>query len=83
MQIIGEVEKTPRGPYAGAVGFAGFDRTLEFAITIRTILVRNGRASFRVGAGIVADSVPDNEWVETEDKGMAMVKAIGAMGGCP
>jgi anthranilate synthase component 1 len=81
MQIIGQVEKTPRGPYAGAVGFAGFDRTLEFAITIRTILVRGGKASFRVGAGIVADSVPENEWIETENKGMAMERAIGAAGG--
>ncbi|MDD1652418.1 MAG: anthranilate synthase component I family protein [Methanomicrobiales archaeon] len=81
MQIIGEMEKTPRGPYAGAVGFAGFDRTLEFAITIRTILVQGGRASFRVGAGIVADSVPENEWIETENKGMAMMRAIEAAGG--
>ncbi|MDD1653300.1 MAG: anthranilate synthase component I family protein [Methanomicrobiales archaeon] len=81
MQIVGEVEKTPRGPYAGAVGFLGFDRTLEFAITIRTILVRDGKASFRVGAGIVADSVPENEWIETENKGLAMMRAIEAAGG--
>ena len=81
MQIVSEVEKTPRGPYAGAVGFAGFDRTLEFAITIRTIVVRNGKATFRVGAGIVADSVPENEWIETENKGMAMARAIEAAGG--
>jgi anthranilate synthase component 1 len=81
MQIVAEVEKTPRGPYAGAVGFAGFDRTLEFAITIRTILVQKGKASFRIGAGIVADSVPANEWVETENKGMAMMRAIEASGG--
>jgi anthranilate synthase component 1 len=81
MQILGGVEKTPRGPYAGAVGFAGFDRTLEFAITIRTILVQGRKASFRVGAGIVADSVPEKEWIETEDKGMAMMRAIAAAGG--
>ncbi|MDD1645870.1 MAG: anthranilate synthase component I family protein [Methanomicrobiales archaeon] len=81
MQIVSEVEKTPRGPYAGAVGFAGFDRTLEFAITIRTIVVQGGKASFRVGAGIVADSVPENEWIETGNKGMAMMRAIEAAGG--
>jgi anthranilate synthase component 1 len=76
MQIIDEVEPDRRGLYAGAVGYMGFDRNLEFAITIRTIIAHNRKASVRVGAGIVADSVPENEWHETENKARAMVKAI-------
>jgi anthranilate synthase component I len=76
MQIIDEVEPDQRGLYAGAVGYMGFDRNLEFAITIRTIIAHNRKASVRVGAGIVADSVPENEWLETENKARAMVKAI-------
>ncbi len=76
MEIIEELEPERRGLYAGAVGYAGFDRTLEFAITIRTIVARAGRAEVQVGAGIVADSDPAREWEETENKGMALVRAI-------
>jgi anthranilate synthase component 1 len=83
MQIIGEQEPHRRGLYAGAVGYIGFDRNLDFAIAIRTILVRNGRASVQVGAGIVADSVPENEWIETEIKAAAMIRAIEQSGACP
>ncbi len=81
MQIIEEVEGSRRGIYAGAVGYMGFDRTMEFAITIRTILAHQNRAYIQVGAGIVADSVPEREWYETEDKGKAMVMALGIAGG--
>jgi anthranilate synthase component 1 len=81
MQIIEEVEGSRRGIYAGAVGYVGFDRTMEFAITIRTILAHKGRAYIQVGAGIVADSVPEREWYETESKGKAMVAALGLAGG--
>jgi anthranilate synthase component 1 len=76
MQIIEVEESRNRGIYAGAVGYIGFDRNLEFAIAIRTVVVRNGRASIQVGAGIVADSVPENEWRETESKASAMLQAI-------
>jgi anthranilate synthase component 1 len=76
MQIIDEQEALPRGLYAGAVGYIGFDRNLDFAIAIRTIVVRNGIASIRIGAGIVADSVPSNEWTETETKAAAMKRAL-------
>ncbi|RPJ51235.1 MAG: anthranilate synthase component I family protein [Methanobacteriota archaeon] len=76
MQIIETLESSRRGPYAGAVGYVGFDRNLEFAITIRTVVVRDGKAAIQVGAGIVADSVPDREWHETEMKARAMVQAI-------
>ena len=80
MQIIKEEEPQNRGLYAGAVGYIGFDRNLEFAIAIRTVIVRNGRAYVQVGAGIVADSVPENEWKETESKASAMLRAIEQAG---
>jgi anthranilate synthase component I len=82
MQIIDEQETSPRGLYAGAVGYIGFDRNLDFAIAIRTVIVRNGKAYVQVGAGIVADSVPENEWKETESKAAAMVRAVERSGGC-
>lgn len=80
MQLIDELEPDRRGLYAGAVGYMGFDRNLEFAITIRTIVARKGKASIQVGAGIVADSVPEHEWQETENKARAMVNAIHQAG---
>jgi len=83
MQIIDEQEPQNRGIYAGAVGYIGFDRTLEFAIAIRTVIVNEGRACIQVGAGIVADSVPANEWNETEGKAAAMLRAIGQAGVAP
>jgi anthranilate synthase component 1 len=76
MEIIEELEPERRGLYAGAVGYAGFDRTLEFAITIRTIIARGRKAEVQVGAGIVADSDPAKEWEETGNKGMALIRAI-------
>lgn len=80
MQIIDEEEGMSRGLYAGAVGYVGFDRNLEFAIAIRTVVVRDGKASVQVGAGIVADSVPENEWNETGSKAAAMLRAIERSG---
>jgi anthranilate synthase component 1 len=80
MQIIEEEESQTRGLYAGAVGYIGFDRNLEFAIAIRTIIVRKGRAYIQVGAGIVADSIPENEWKETRSKASAMLQAIELAG---
>jgi len=80
MQIIDEEEIQNRGLYAGAVGYIGFDRNLEFAIAIRTVIVRKGRAYVQVGAGIVADSIPENEWEETESKASAMLRAIEQAG---
>lgn len=81
MQIIDEYESLPRGIYAGAVGYIGFDRNLDFAIAIRTVIVRDGTAYVQIGAGIVADSVPANEWIETENKAAAMIQAIEQSGG--
>jgi anthranilate synthase component 1 len=81
MQIIAELEPHPRGLYAGAVGYAGFNDLLEFAIAIRTLRVSGGIAEFSTGAGIVADSVPRREFEETEHKAGAMVHAISRAGG--
>jgi anthranilate synthase component 1 len=76
MQIISELEPSPRGPYAGAVGYFGFNGNMDFCITIRTITIINDRLSIQVGAGIVADSTPENEYEETLRKADAMFKAI-------
>ena len=79
MQIIDELEPTRRGPYAGAVGYiAGGARRMDLAITIRTCLIHDGVASVEAGAGIVADSVAEREWEETESKAKALLSAIGA-----
>jgi anthranilate synthase component 1 len=78
MQIIDELEPVRRGPYAGAVGYiAAGDRAMDLAITIRTCVIANGEASIQAGAGIVADSVPQREWEETENKARAILTAIG------
>ena len=78
MEIIDELEPERRGPYAGAVGYiAAGDQRMDLAITIRTCVIANGEASVQAGAGIVADSVPEREWDETENKARAMLTAIG------
>jgi anthranilate/para-aminobenzoate synthase component I len=76
MEIISELEPTPRGPYAGAVGYFGFNGNMDFCITIRTITIADSRLSIQVGAGIVADSSPEGEYDETLRKATAMLKAI-------
>jgi anthranilate synthase component 1 len=78
MEIIDELEPERRGPYAGAVGYiaAGASR-MDLAITIRTCVIAGGVASVSAGAGIVADSVPEREWEETENKARALLMAIG------
>jgi anthranilate synthase component 1 len=78
MQIIDELESERRGPYAGAVGYvAAGDRSMDLAITIRTCVVAGGEVSVQAGAGIVADSNPEREWEETENKARALLTAIG------
>jgi anthranilate synthase component 1 len=78
MQIIDELEPHRRGAYAGAVGYiAAGDRRMDLAITIRTCVIANGEANVQAGAGIVADSVGEREWEETENKARAMLTAIG------
>jgi len=76
MEIIAELENRRRGVYAGAVGYLDFAGNLDFCITIRTVVVENGRAYVQAGAGIVADSNPAAEYEETRDKARAVVQAL-------
>jgi len=76
MEIIEELEPTRRGLYGGAVGYISFNGNMDTAIAIRTLLIKNNTAYLGVGAGIVADSVPENEFEETMNKGKALLKAI-------
>jgi anthranilate synthase component 1 len=76
IEIIDELEETPRGIYAGAIGFIELDGDMEFAITIRSVIVADRRATIRAGAGIVADSVPEREYTETSHKAAALVRAV-------
>ena len=76
MEIISELEEEPRGPYGGAVGYVSFNGNMDMAITIRTACVENGRLTVRAGAGIVADSDPERERMETVNKAMAIQKAL-------
>jgi anthranilate synthase component 1 len=76
MEIIDELEPLRRGPYAGAIGYLSHSGDLDSCIYIRTILVRDGRAYVQAGAGIVADSDPESEFRETQNKAGAMFRAI-------
>jgi anthranilate synthase component 1 len=76
MEIISELENEARGAYAGAIGYLGFSGNLNTCITIRTIIFKNGKAFVQAGAGIVWDSVPENEYEETVNKAKGMLKAI-------
>ncbi len=80
MEIIEELEPTRRGPYAGAVGYFSYNGNADFAITIRTLVANKDKAYIQVGAGIVADSVPEKEWFETEYKAEALIKALQTSG---
>ena len=76
MQIISELEKTRRGCYAGAIGYFGFDGNVDSCIALRCAVLKNGKAYFQAGAGIVADSEPRLEFEETVNKARAMSKAL-------
>lgn len=76
MEIIDELEPTRRGLYGGAVGYISFNGNMDTAIAIRTLLIKGNTAYLGVGAGIVADSVPESEFEETMNKGRALLKAI-------
>ncbi len=76
MEIIEEFEPTRRGPYAGAVGYFSLSGDMDFCITIRTVVIWEDMLHVQVGAGIVADSVPEREYEETMNKAKAMLKAI-------
>ncbi|MFH0924588.1 MAG: anthranilate synthase component I [bacterium] len=76
MEIIEELEPTSRGPYAGAIGYFSFSGNMDMCIAIRTIIFYKGVAYIEAGAGIVADSIPEQEYYETVNKAKAMMKAI-------
>ena len=75
MEIIDELEPSKRGIYAGAVGYLGFNGDMDLAIALRTAVVKDNMLYAQAGAGIVADSVPDNEWMETQNKARAVLRA--------
>jgi anthranilate synthase component 1 len=76
MEIIDELEPTKRGVYAGAVMYADFSNNLDSCIAIRTLVVRGNKGYIQAGGGIVADSVPENEYMETVNKSRALIRAI-------
>ncbi len=76
MQIINEIEPMARNLYGGAIGYIGFDGNIDSCITIRSIFIKNNKAYIQAGAGIVEDSIPENEWEETKNKAKALIKAI-------
>jgi len=80
MEIIDELEPSRRGPYAGAIGYFSYNGNADFAITIRTLVANKDKAYIQVGAGIVADSDPSKEWLETEYKAEALMKALKVSG---
>lgn len=79
MEIIYELEKAARGPYSGCVGCYGYDGSLNTAITIRTMLVKDDKVFVQAGAGIVADSNADNEYAETQAKAAALVQTVAKL----
>ncbi|HFD80962.1 MAG TPA: anthranilate synthase component I [Gammaproteobacteria bacterium] len=76
MEIIDELEPVKRGVYAGAVGYISWSGNMDTAIAIRTAIIKDGVLHIQAGAGIVADSVPANEWAETMNKGRAIFRAV-------
>jgi len=76
MELIAQFEPEKRGPYAGACGYFSFSGNMDMAIAIRTIVLKHGIAYVQAGCGIVYDSVPEKEYVETLNKAQALVKAI-------
>jgi anthranilate synthase component 1 len=75
MEIIDELEPVKRGVYSGAIGYISWQGNMDTAISIRTAVIKDNIISVQAGAGIVYDSVPDNEWIETLNKAKAVLKA--------
>jgi anthranilate synthase component I len=75
MEIIDELEPQRRGLYAGAVGYLGFHGNVDLAIAIRTGVIKDGELHVQAAAGIVADSIPESEWRETQNKARALLAA--------
>jgi para-aminobenzoate synthetase component 1 len=77
MQLIRDYEKTLRGASYGSLGYIGFDGAMDTNIIIRTAEIRDRQISFHVGGGIVADSVPEAEYIETLNKARSLMSALG------
>jgi anthranilate synthase component 1 len=82
-QIISELEKSRRGAYAGAFGYFSFDGNHDSCIAIRTAVLRGGTLHVQSGAGVVADSIPENEFIETQNKAKGMLRAVSLALGLP
>lgn len=80
MELLSEYEDYPRGPYGGAVGYIDFNGNMDFAITIRTAVIKDNQVVVRAGAGIVADSDPEKEYEETVNKSKSIEKAVNLIG---
>jgi anthranilate synthase component 1 len=78
MEVISELEESSRGPYAGALGYFSFNRCCDFAIIIRSLFINGNNAFIQAGAGIVMDSIPKNEYLETQHKAGALFSAMKA-----
>ena len=76
MEIIDELEPVKRGVYGGAVGYLAYNGNMDTAIAIRTAVIKDGQLHIQAGAGVVADSVPALEWMETLNKGRAVFRAV-------
>jgi anthranilate synthase component 1 len=76
LEIIRELEPVQRGIYSGAVGYLGWNGNLDTAIAIRTAIIKDGRIHVQAGAGIVHDSLAENEWQETLNKARALMRAV-------
>jgi para-aminobenzoate synthetase component 1 len=76
MEIIDELEPTKRSAYTGSIGYLSFDEDIDINIVIRTFLIKEGKAYFQVGGGIIYDSDPEAEYMETLDKAKALIRAL-------
>ena len=76
VNIISKLEKEPRGPYGGCIGYINFDGTINVAIMIRTLILEKNKLSIQAGAGVVADSDPESEYQETFNKAAALMSAV-------
>ena len=76
MQIIDELEPLRRTVFGGAIGYLGWHGNMDSAITIRTAVMRRGKIHIQAGAGVIADSIPEAEWDETNKKALALIKAV-------
>ncbi|GAG29652.1 unnamed protein product, partial [marine sediment metagenome] len=83
MEIIDELEPTKRSIYTGSIGYIGFNGNMDTSIVIRTFVIKDKKAYFQVGGGIVADSDPEMEYQETLDKAKALIESLGVEAGIP